>query len=173
MKKPLTKSKAGRRPELQPLARAIQNAMRSKGLDVPALTEALGMEKSQRGGVAHWVAGKNGPGDMLRPKLAQILGLSEAELTSPRKKGGRKPMTLQGQGPAQRAVALVETAKLNGELLPAAPPVTDVFVIRARSDGSMVVRLDASLSFVKGAQLAQFLLGFGLVTGVETEGPGS
>ena len=121
------------------------------------------------------MAGKNGPGDMLRPKLAQVLGLSEAELTSPRGKSGRgrKPMTLQGQGPAQRAVALVETAKINGEILPAAPPVTDVFVIRARSDGSMVVRLDASLSFVKGAQLAQFLLGFGLVTGVETEGPGS
>ena len=42
--------------------------------------------------------------------------------------------------------------------------------IRARSDGNVIVKLEANLPFAKGAQLVQFLLQFGLAPGAETEG---
>ena len=64
------------------------------------------------------------------------------------------------------------------EMLPATPgglpmgppPATDVFVIRARSDGTMAVKLDTALPWAKGSQLVQYLLSFGLVIGAEAEG---
>lgn len=161
----------GANPKLQPMAKAIQAAMRQRGMDVPALTEALGMEVSQRGAVANWVSGVNGVGPQLRPKVAEVLGLEEAQLTLAVDSIGRRSRhTATPLGPAQRAVALVQTAVHNGELLPAPPPVTDVFSIRARSDGNMIVKLEANLPFAKGAQLVQFLLQFGLAPGAETEG---
>ena len=93
-----------------------------------------------------------------------MLGLTEDQITL-KVKQGRQP----NRGPAQRAVALVEVARVNGEIMPATVPVSDVFTIRARSDGTMVVKLDASLPFAKGAQLVQFLIGFGLVIGADAE----
>jgi hypothetical protein len=165
-----------RDPVLKPVTDAIRHAMITRHMTVAMLTDALGMEKSQRGGVSHWVVGKNGPSVTVRPRLAEILGLDEAQLTVPGAGRGRAAPNFQrpdaeGEivGPAQRAVALVATRA--PELLqPGPPPATDVFVIRARSDGTMGIRLDASLPYAKGTQLVQFLLNFGLVIGADREG---
>lgn len=180
MKKPLTKRK-NMDPRLRPIAQAIQGAMGARGMDVPMLTEAMGLTKSQRGAVGNWVAGVNGPGAQLRPRLAEVLGLDPNQLTlGPLDSlGRRRPQGAQlgrpahNLGPAQRAVALVEVARANGEILPAPPPVTDVFTIRARSDGTMVIRLDANLPFAKGAQLVSYLISFGLVVGSGSEQAGT
>jgi hypothetical protein len=166
-----------RDPVLKPVAEAIRHAMIARHMTVAMLTDALGMEKSQRGGVSHWVVGKNGPSAMVRPKVAEILGLDEAQLIAPGGTGkGRNPVNFQAPkaegepvGPAQRAVALVH-ARAPELLQPGPPPATDVFVIRARSDGTMGIRLDASLPYAKGTQLVQFLLNFGLVIGADREG---
>jgi transcriptional regulator with XRE-family HTH domain len=156
-------------PAIARVAETIRAAMTERRLDVRVLTEMLGLEKSQRGAVAHWAVGKNGPGAQIRPKLAEILGLTEDQLTANTRRGrpgNFKPLTGEAAlGPAQRAVALVATKA--PELLPGPPPVQDVFVIRARSDGTMQIRLDASLPYAKGTQLVQFLLNFGLVIGAD------
>ena len=52
----------GAPPHFQPIAKAIRAAMVQRGMDVPALTTALGLKVNQRGAVAHWVVGKNAPG---------------------------------------------------------------------------------------------------------------
>lgn len=168
-------------PALQPLAKTIQAAMKEKGLDMWMLTEAMGMSVKQRGAVGNWIIGKNGVSDPYRPKLAAILGLDEAHLKTPELPGVRKsghndsrPKLVPPTGPAQRAVALVQQQQINGgaapQLLPTLPPVSDVFTIRARSDGTMIVKLDANLNYERGSQLVQFLLGFGLVMGAERDG---
>jgi hypothetical protein len=161
-------------PGIQLVAETIRAAMTERRLEVPVLTEMLGMDKSQRGAVSHWVVGKNGPGPTIRPKLAEALGLTEEQLTVP---GSRRaanfnpPKKDRALGPAQRAVALVATHA--PEILappPGPPPAQDVFVIRARTDGTMQVRLDANLPYAKGSQLVQYLLSFGLVIGADAEG---
>jgi len=167
MKRPKLGTNQKGRPELQPMARVIQAAMQQRGMDVAALTEAMGMTVEQRGAVANWVVGKNAPSSLLRPRLASVLGLDEAQLSVPGFGKNNGKMDLKQLGPAQRAVALVETARVNGEIIPAPPPVTDVFTFRARSDGNAVVRLDVNLPFAKAAQLIQFLIGFGLAPGAE------
>jgi hypothetical protein len=167
----LPKKHRGGNPAIAVVAEVIREAMRVRRLSVPELTTMLGLEKSQRGAVSHWVVGKNGPGPQIRPKLAEVLGVPQDQLAvvSHRRNVAPpnfQPPTSEAMGPAQRAVALV-TAKAP-ELLPAAgPPVQDVFVIRARSDGTMGIRLDASLPYAKGTQLVQFLLNFGLVIGAD------
>lgn len=167
----LPKQKAN--PKLKELAGTIREAMRQRQLDVRGLTAALGMTNEQRGAVANWVTGKNGPNGLVRPKLAEILGVPEDRLTAPTRGGGRTVSNFKAPsdvlGPAQRAVALVQTRQQSPEILQGPPPATDVFVIRARSDGSMQVRLDANVPFAKGTQLVQFLLNFGLVAGADTE----
>lgn len=161
---------AGTKQHLQPMARRIQDAMALFKLDVSALTEQLGLAKSQRGAVNNWVIGRNGVSDAFRAKLASTLQIPEDELLAPlgpdaprNARTGRTPSIV---GPAQRAVILAR------ELPPAPsmPVASDVFVIRARSDGTMQVKLDASLPWAKGSQLIQYLLSFGLVIGAEAEG---
>ena len=153
------------------MAVMLQDAMRRKGITtIAALTEAVGLETHQAAGVYNWLAGKNGPSSLVRPKLLKALDLDEAAFaaTLPEKVLSRRQSKNEPVlGPAQRAVALVNAKASNGELLPKAPPVTDVFSFRARSDGDVVVRLEATLPFARGAQLMQFLLGFGLVIGSE------
>jgi hypothetical protein len=163
--------KSTKNPELKAMALRIQAAMRKQGLDVRLLTHRMGMRPDQHPAVRNWVAGKNGPGELWRAKLAEVLGLSEDELTwqGAHQKATPGPVV----GPAQRAVVLAR------ERLPAATPMglpmgppaaTDVFVIRARSDGTMAVKLDTALPWAKGSQLVQYLLSFGLVIGAEAEG---
>jgi hypothetical protein len=152
------------------VAETIRAAMTERRLEVPVLAQMLGLERSQRGAVANWVVGKNGPGAQIRPKLAEILGLTEDQLAASTRRGrpgNFKPLTGEALGPAQRAVALVATKA--PEILHGPPPVQDVFVIRARSDGTMQIRLDANLNYVKGSQLVQYLLSFGLVIGADAE----
>jgi hypothetical protein len=169
---PLPKPIANVKPEVKLVSDTIRNAMRQRRLDVRMLTEALGLEKAQRGAVAHWVKGKNGPSANLRPRLAEVLGLPEDQLISGTRGGGRAAANFNPPkdmaGPARRAVALVATHA--PEILappPGPPPAQDVFVIRARSDGTMQVRLDANLPYAKGSQLVQYLLSFGLVIGAD------
>ena len=70
--------------------------------------------------MANWVSGVNGVSAQLRPRVAQVLGLEEAQLTLAVDSIGRRSRhTATPLGPAQRAVALVQTAVHNGELLPA------------------------------------------------------
>ena len=46
-------------------------------------------------------------------------------------------------------------------------PVNDIFTFRLRGDGTVVVRLDVTLPYARGAELLKFLLGFGLVPAAE------
>jgi hypothetical protein len=164
----LPKKHKASNPAIARIAEVIREAMRVRRLGVPELTEMLGLEKSQRGAVTHWVVGQNGPGAQIRPKLAEVLGVPEDQLTASirrRGPGNFNPPTGETLGPAQRAVALVATKA--PEILHGPPPVQDVFVIRARSDGTMQIRLDANLNYVKGSQLVQYLLSFGLVIGAD------
>jgi hypothetical protein len=183
-KKKLPKRK-GAKPELQPMAKAIQAAMKAKGLNVWTLTEALGMSESQRGAVSNWIAGVNGVSEPLRPHVAAVLGVDEDQLfrsvdalgrsrTGAGKLIGRPSSNLRmpgGLGPARQAVVLAQGSVRNGDPVSASlvplVPVVDVFTFRARSDGNAVVRLDVSLPFAKAAQLMQFLIGFGLAPGAE------
>lgn len=174
---------AKRKPYLQPLAKTIQDAMKARKLDFNSLAETMGLSEKERPAVYNWVAGRNGPGPENRARLAQALGLPVDALIAPgkpgRQPGGRLPGTYPVRdhpappvsGPAWRAVALAQEAThTNGaQLMPPTPPVNDVFTIRVRSDGSMMVRLDTNLPFKRGMQLAQFLLSFGLVSGDDTE----
>jgi transcriptional regulator with XRE-family HTH domain len=170
------------KPYLAAFAKTIQDAMKARNLTVVSLSDAMGLSKKERPAVYNWVMGKNGPGPGNRLKMAQALGLSAEQLIAPGKPGkqpgGRPPGTYPVRseparpvsGPAWRAVTLAETAHANGvQVMPPTPPVNDVFTIRARSDGSMAIRLDANLPFKRGMQLAQFLLSFGLVSSDDTE----
>jgi hypothetical protein len=177
MLKPLPKIVPHIKDEVKSVTDTIRQAMRHRHIDVPMLTETLGLDKSQRGAVAHWVKGQNGPSSQMRPKLAEILGVSEDTLIAGGPSGGRAaanfnpPKPKKNLGPAQRAVALV--AAHAPEILappPGPPPAQDVFVIRARTDGTMQVRLDANLPYAKGSQLVQYLLSFGLVIGADAQG---
>jgi transcriptional regulator with XRE-family HTH domain len=170
----------GAKPELQPMAKTIQAAMKVRGLTLWTLTEALGMSESQRGAVSNWIAGVNGVSEPLRPKVAAVLGVDEDQLfrsvdaigrtrTGAGRLIGRPSANLRmpGElGPARQAVQLAEAAVRGGELVPLVP-VVDVFTFRARSDGNAVVKLDVSLPFARAAQLMQFLIGFGLAPGAE------
>jgi transcriptional regulator with XRE-family HTH domain len=152
-------------PRLRLMARRIQDAMKARGLDQGALADAIGLTKAQRPVISNWIRGMNGPGDLIRPKLATVLQVPEDQLVAP----GREARSHNGgrKGPAQRAVALVQVAQSNGQLLPPSTPVTDVFVFRARSDGTIGIKLDAVLPYARGVQLINALLGFGLVIGAE------
>jgi hypothetical protein len=148
-------------PYLQPMMLAIHDAMRERNLDVTALCGALGVSLDKRPAIYNWVAGKNGVGDAYRARLARVLGLTEAQLTSPHTVGAHSkyPATL---GPAQRAVALVQAAPPGA--VPA-EPVRDVFTISGRSDGQISLRLQVTLDVGPGLALARFLMDAGLVVG--------
>jgi transcriptional regulator with XRE-family HTH domain len=100
------KLKKASNPVLQPMVTAILAAMRERKMTINDVADAMGLEVNQRAAVYHWTRGDNAPGDVMRPKLAAALGLTEAQLTSPHTPGAhtKRPATL---GPAQRAVALV------------------------------------------------------------------
>jgi hypothetical protein len=155
--------KKAARPYLQPMMLAIQAAMRERNLDVKGLSEALGAKSPAI--IYNWVAGKNGVGDAYRARLAQVLGLTEAQLTSPQAPGAhsKRPAAL---GPAQRAVALVQAAP-PGAVPVVTEPVRDVFTIAGRTDGQITVQLRATLDAGRGMALARFLLDFGLIVGDE------
>jgi hypothetical protein len=153
--------KKAARPYLQPMMLAIQTAMRERGLDAKGLCEAV---RANAPAVYTWLAGKNAPGPEYRARLAQVLGLTEAQLTSPHQVGAhsKRPATL---GPAQRAVALVQAAPPGAVVT--SEPVRDVFTIAGRSDGQITVQLRATLDAGRGMALARFLLDFGLIVGDE------
>jgi transcriptional regulator with XRE-family HTH domain len=146
-------------PVLQPMVTAILAAMRERKMTINDVADAMGLEVKQRAAVYHWTRGDNAPGDVMRPKLAAALGLTEAQLTP----GGARPRL----GPAQRAVALVQAAPPGAVTTVAAEPVRDVFTIAGRSDGQITVQLRATLDAGRGMALARFLLDFGLIVGDE------
>jgi transcriptional regulator with XRE-family HTH domain len=138
--------------------------MKQRDLSVKDVAKAMGLEARQIPAVYNWMAGKNGPSPEMRPKLAKVLGLTEAQLTSPAKPGQH---TKQLLGPAQRAVALVAAQPVAVTLT--AEPVRDVFSITGRSDGQISVRLQATLDAGRGMALARFLMDFGLIIGDERD----
>jgi len=167
MARPLPKK--ARKPHLQAMMVLIQTAMRERKLDTKGLTEAMGLREDQYAAVANWTAGKNGPNPEMRVKLAKVLGLTEAQLTSPILPGSHgRPAAVQ-LGPAQRAVALAELKQVKkaAPVLLASPaePVRDVFSITGRSDGQINVRLQVTLDAQRGMALARFLMDFGLIVG--------
>jgi transcriptional regulator with XRE-family HTH domain len=151
-------------PALRPMTLLIQGAMKQRDLSVKDVAKAMGLEARQIPAVYNWMAGKNGPSPEMRPKLAKVLGLTEAQLTSPAKPGQH---TKQLLGPAQRAVALVAAQPVAVTLT--AEPVRDVFSITGRSDGQISVRLQATLDAQRGMALARFLMDFGLIVGDERD----
>lgn len=157
--------KKAARPDLQPMMVALHKAMHERKLDAKGLCAALGVPIEKRPAVYNWITGKNGPGPEYRAKLAQVLGLTKAQLTSrPRKVA----LDLAKAGPAQRAVVLAQTQPATPMIMPA-EPVRDVFSIVGRSDGQISVRLQATLDAQKGMALARFLMDFGLIIGDHTE----
>jgi transcriptional regulator with XRE-family HTH domain len=154
--------KKAARPDLQSMMLAIHKAMHERKLDVKGLCKALGVPIDKRPAVYNWTTGKNGPGPEYRAKLAQVLGLTEAQLTAP---GSKSKQLL---GPAQRAVALVAAQPVAVTLT--AEPVRDVFSIVGRSDGQISVRLQATLDAQRGMALARFLMDFGLIVGSDAFG---
>jgi transcriptional regulator with XRE-family HTH domain len=160
--------KKAKQPYLQPMMLAIQGAMRERGLNTKSLAEAMGITVPP---VYNWVAGKNGPSPAMRVKLAKVLGLTEAVLTSPLPSGSHgRPAAAVQLGPAQRAVVLAEQARptaATSVLLSPAEPVRDVFSITGRSDGQINVRLQVTLDAQRGMALARFLMDFGLIIGEE------
>lgn len=153
--------KKAARPYLQPMMLAIHAAMRERNLDVNGLADALGVTRDKRPAIYNWVAGKNGVSEAYRANLAAVLGLTEAQLTSPQAPGGARPHL----GPAQRAVALVQAAPPGAVPTVAAEPVRDVFTISGRSDGQISLRLQVTLDAARGLALARFLMDAGLVVG--------
>ena len=155
--------KKAAKPFLQPMMLTIHAAMRERKLTVTSLTKAMGLELRQVPAVYNWVAGKNAPNPEMRAKLAKVLDLDEAVLTSPLPPGSRgKPMA--ALGPAQRAVVLA-SAQAGPMLL--VDPVRDVFSIVGRSDGQLSIRLQVVLDAQRGMALARFLMDFGLIVGDE------
>lgn len=165
----MTPNLKGARPHLREMAKAIQAAMAVRGMSVKALTAALGMEPRQVPAVYNWIAGKNAMLPETRTKLAKVLDLPEAVLVSPLPVGHKGKLVLAG--PAQRAVALAETAGVTPG--PVAEPVRDVFSIVGRSDGQISVRLQATLDAGRGMALARFLMDFGLIVGDHAENEAS
>jgi transcriptional regulator with XRE-family HTH domain len=159
---------------LRPMALLIQGAMKQRDLSVKDVAKAMGLEARQIPAVYNWMAGKNGPGPEMRPKLAKVLGLTEAQLTSPLKSGSHGRPREIALGPAQRAVALVQQAvpgpSAMSELKQLVEPVRDVFSITGRSDGQISVRLQATLDAQRGMALARFLMDFGLIVGSDAFG---
>jgi hypothetical protein len=127
----------------------------------------------KRPAVYNWIAGKNGVSDAYRARLARVLGLTEAQLTSPHTKGAhsKRPATL---GPAQRALVAAQAAQAAQPVAVAhlVEPVRDVFTIAGRSDGQINIRLQTILDAGRGMALARFLLDFGLIVGDEQGEPG-
>lgn len=154
---------------LRPMALLIQGAMKQRNLSVKDVANAMGLEAGQVPVVYNWVAGKNGPGPEMRPKLARALGLTEEQLTSPLKIGSHGRPREIALGPAQRAVALVQQVA-PGPSAMLAEPVRDVFSITGRSDGQINVRLQVTLDASRGMALGRFLMDFGLVMGDTAEG---
>jgi len=153
---------------LRPMALLIQGAMQQRNLSVKDVIKAMGLEARQGPAVYNWVAGKNGPGPEMRPKLAKALGLTEEQLTSPLKSGSHGRPREIALGPAQRAVVLAQTQPATPMIMPA-EPVRDVFSIVGRSDGQISVRLQATLDAQRGMALARFLMDFGLIVGDHDE----
>lgn len=161
------------KPVLQPMVTAIRSAMRERHIpDARGLAVAMGLRHDQYATVWNWMMGKNGPNAEMRPRLAQTLGLDEAVLTSPQPSGHHRPREPKiKQGPAARALALVEAklpAVVNGAI---AEPVRDVFTITGRSDGQISLRLSVTLDATRGLALARFLMDAGLIISGEEGAP--
>ena len=78
--------KKAARPDLQPMMVAHpQGDAASANWTPRVFAPALGVPIEKRPAVYNWITGKNGPGPEYRAKLAQVLGLTEAQLTSPLK----------------------------------------------------------------------------------------
>ena len=153
---------------LRPMALLIQGVMKQRNLSVKDVTEAMGLEARQTAAVYNWVAGKNGPRPEYRAKLAKVLGLTEAQLTSPLKPGSHGRPREVALGPAQRAVVLAQSSpQAAASPLTLTEPVRDVFSITGRSDGQISIRLQATLDAQRGMALARFLMDFGLIIGDE------
>jgi transcriptional regulator with XRE-family HTH domain len=153
---------------LRPMALLIQGAMKQRDLSIKDVAKAMGLEARQVPAVYNWIAGKNGPSEPFRAKLAKVLGLTEAQLTSPLKSGSHGRPREIALGPAQRAVVLAQTQPATPVIMPA-EPVRDVFSITGRSDGQISVRLQATLDAGRGMALARFLMDFGLIVGDHAE----
>ena len=155
---------------LQPMMVAIHTAMRERELTLQGLCDAMGLTPDKRPAVYNWIKGKNGPSDLYRAKLAQVLGLTEAQLTSPHPTGSKRKPTPDQLGPAQRALVAAQAAQPVAVTL-TAEPVRDVFTIAGRSDGQISIRLQTTLDGQRGMALARFLLDFGLIIGDEESAP--
>lgn len=157
----------------RPMAQMLRKALHEKGMTMVELSDALGFTIPQRTAVANWFAGRNGPTLEKRQRISEILDIMPNQwvAVTPVNLHDAKKANGDALGPAQRAVALVQVAKANGEVIAPTPPPSDVFTIRVRTDGSMQLRLDTTLPFAKGSELLRYLLGFGLVIGAEPEEP--
>lgn len=152
------------------LAKALTAAMKRKGIkNNQELALALGLDPKQRPAIYHWREGHNAPIPATAAKLGQVLDL-DIEHYIDRSPRETKRVAKLRMGPAQRALTLA--AQANGStpvIMSPAPPVSDVFVFRARSDGTIGVKLDTVLPYARGVQLINALLGFGLVIGAEDD----
>jgi len=88
-------------PELVEIGRTIKKARRRRGLSQEAAAAAVGVKRLQW---IRWEHGHNAPSDENRPKVAALLGCTEAALKYPH---GQKsdPLTLLIRDIVEREVA--------------------------------------------------------------------
>ena len=169
--------------QVQKISVAIQARMKELKINTTDLTRLLGYPHTSMARVHHWVRGASGPNEEACRKLVEKLGVSPSVFEGLVFPGGPNQSTAGGkkrhqrktpETPASRAVALAHAhaeveARRNGgrALVPITTAlnhaVSDVFSCRVRSDGTMQVKLDASLPLMQGMALMKFLMDFGLV----------
>jgi transcriptional regulator with XRE-family HTH domain len=163
------------RPELLPTAAALDAAVKASGLSYEEVGQRIGMSGNS---IHNYRNGRMGVRPEVAAKLGRLLNVDPAILVSgmgrghsrkkPVKKTGKKagkkrgrPLgSTNGAGPAARAAALVPAS------IPRATPVTlppAVFRMELRTDGVMLVAVQAALPVKRGAELVRHLLDFGLL----------
>jgi hypothetical protein len=155
------------RPALLPTAAALSAAIDASAMDYNEIGRRIGMSG---GSIRNYRDGRTSVRPAVAAKLGRLLHVDPATLVSGMgrghpggtngKKRGRPPDGTNGAGPAARAAALVSAS------IPRATPVTlppAVFRMELRTDGVMLVAVQAALPVKRGAELVRHLLDFGLL----------
>lgn len=136
------------------IAAAMRAFMKEKGYSPGDLNEAMGQVRSHTS-VYHWLNGKAGPGPTTRPKLAKVMGISQAELMP------RKPGAPSASGAPSNE--LIERMNIPVKI----SPPRDVLSFMVQEDGLARLRLDVTMPLVTAGPLLRMLLDAGVVMGAQ------
>lgn len=133
------------------IATAIRKAMQGKFETVGDLNQALGRPRGHTG-VYGWINARGGPGEEIRPQLAQLLGVPEASLQR-REVGERVSATEPGN-------AMVRLPSPGTAAVSRVPEVLHFAVL---TDGTARLRMDVTLPTERGVGLLRLLLDAGMI----------